>query len=287
VVTDSLIATATSAGGIVLGVESGAAIVATNLTVTGNAGGRGVDASIVDAGSVEVWNSISFGNGTNDYFGPGTGRHAHFTADPHFAAAARGDFHLRLDSAAIDAGLAGVPGGLGPADLDLGPRVRGDAVDIGAFEHRSARGRACEVRGFGPIPFVDRFAPVCACLRDDALRTSRCGGFAQPVFFDVVIPPVPGPVGEVEARIRPWELGSGDYQLAARLLHGSKVDPVEIVGPKSGRFHAGKELKVRLRFPTTEATATLRLAMRYRPDGEQELRETWFDVRIDPEPSQP
>lgn len=287
VVSDTLIADSESQGGIVLNTDDAAEIVVSNLTVSGNAGGGGFQAASLGSGTIEVWNSISFDNGTNDSFGPGTERHAHFTADPRFVAAARGDYHLRFDSPAIDAGLAGVPGGLGPADLDLGPRVRGAAVDAGAYEHRSASGPACEVRGFGPIPFVDRFAPVCACLRDDGLRTSRCGGFALPVFFDVVIPPPPGPFGEVEVRIRPWELGGGTYQLAAQLLHASKIDPVEIVGPKSGRFHAGKELKVRLRYLTTGTTATLRLAMRYRPDGEQELRETWFDVRIDPDDSQP
>ena len=284
---DSLIAESTTQGGIALGVEAGGAIVATNLTVADNAGGRGVEAWVVDGGSVEVWSSISFGNGTHDSFGPGTARVAHFTADPRFAAPTRGDYHLRLDSPAIDAGLAGVPGGLGPADLDLGPRVRGVAVDAGAYEHRPASGPACEVRGFGPVPFVDRFAPVCACLRDDGLRTSRCGGFAVPVFFDAVIPPVPGPSGEVEVRLRPWELGGGDYQLAAQLLHASKVDPVEIVGPKSGRIHPGKELRVRLRYVPTGSTATLRLAMRYRLDGESEPRETWLDLRVDPDGQQP
>lgn len=287
VLSDSLIADSESQAGIALSTHDAADIVVGNLTVSGNAGGPGIEASGAGSASIEVWNSISFGNGTNDQFAGGTERHAHFTADPHFVAAARGDYHLRLDSPAINAGLAGVPGGLGPADLDLGPRVRGAAVDAGAYEHHSARGPACEVRGFGPVPFVDRFAPVCACLRDDGLRTSRCGGFAQPMFFDVVIPPVPGPFGEVEVRIRPWELGGGNYQLAAQLLHASKIDPVEIVGPKSGKFHAGKELKVKLRYLTTGSTATLRLAMRYRPDGEQELRETWFDLRIDPDQPQP
>lgn len=287
VLSDSLIADSESQAGIVLNTHDAADIIVSNLTVSGNAGGPGIEASSLGTGTIEVWSSISFGNGSNDRFGTGTERHALFTADPRFVAAARGDYHLRLDSPAIDAGLAGVPGGLGPADLDLGPRVRGAAVDAGAYEHRSASGPACEVRGFGPIPFVDRFAPVCACLRDDGLRTSRCGGFAQPVFFDVVVPPVPGPFGEVEVRIRPWELAGGTYQLAGQLLHASKIDPVEIVGPKSGRFQPGKELKVKLRYLTPGTTATLRLAMRYRPDGEQELRETWFDVRIDPDQPQP
>lgn len=54
------------------------------------------------------------------------------TGDPGFVAA--GDAHLRADSLLIDSGIASPPGGLGLYDADGNTRVRGAAVDVGAFE---------------------------------------------------------------------------------------------------------------------------------------------------------
>ncbi|MCW2779510.1 MAG: hypothetical protein JWN17_3235, partial [Frankiales bacterium] len=55
-------------------------------------------------------------------------------ADPHFVDAVHGDYRLRGDSPARDAGTETARA---EGDLDLGGRLRrqGDAVDIGAYEH--------------------------------------------------------------------------------------------------------------------------------------------------------
>jgi hypothetical protein len=61
---------------------------------------------------------------------PGLGNQS---ADPLFANAAGGDFHLLAGSPAIDAG--GDPSGRAlPSDADGRPRLNGTAVDLGAFE---------------------------------------------------------------------------------------------------------------------------------------------------------
>lgn len=54
------------------------------------------------------------------------------TGDPGFIAA--GDAHLRSDSLLIDSGVSNPPGGSGLYDADGKTRVRGVAVDVGAFE---------------------------------------------------------------------------------------------------------------------------------------------------------
>lgn len=54
------------------------------------------------------------------------------TGDPRFVAA--GDAHLRSDSILIDSGLANPIGGSGTFDVEGAARVKGAAVDVGAFE---------------------------------------------------------------------------------------------------------------------------------------------------------
>lgn len=70
---------------------------------------------------------LVFGNGANDFVpGPGT-----VEADPAFVGA--GDFRLRADSPARDAGNTVLAADI-PFDLDGAARVVGAAVDIGAWE---------------------------------------------------------------------------------------------------------------------------------------------------------
>ena len=283
VVSDSLFANSGDAGGIALLAEAGAHLQATNLTVGGNAG-PGIEAGAEAGGSVRIWNSISFGNGGSDRFGPGAEVRAHFTADPFFFAPERGDFHLRLDSFAIDAGRPDPPGGLGAADLDLGPRVRGAAVDAGAYETDRRTTGACRIGRFGTLPFVDPTAPICACLRDEVLFATRCGGLGDVIFFDAHLPPVPPPgeIGLAKIQLHPWALDGALYRLTASVLEGEEERPAQVVGAKSGTFGL-KDEKATIRFEAPETAATLRLRVEYLPAGEQEKRESWLDLLLEPE----
>lgn len=55
--------------------------------------------------------------------------------DPRFVAAVNGNFRLLADSPAIDAGL-NQPWMTDATDLDGNPRITGNAVDLGAYEHQ-------------------------------------------------------------------------------------------------------------------------------------------------------
>jgi hypothetical protein len=106
-----------------------------NFTVVDHSG-DGVRANSTYA-KVSVFNTIAFRNGVDlaidgDAFGGSnlTG------VNPRFVNLAGGNYRLRSTSPAIDAGADVPPGGLGPLDLDRGPRIEGLGVDIGAYEFR-------------------------------------------------------------------------------------------------------------------------------------------------------
>lgn len=105
------------------------------------------------SGVTYVSNSVVWGNDptpeTADIYVSGSGIHltrVHYgsikgtpdsntspgTGDPGFVAI--GDAHLRPDSLLIDSGISNPTGGVGTYDADGKPRVRGVAVDVGAFE---------------------------------------------------------------------------------------------------------------------------------------------------------
>lgn len=64
----------------------------------------------------------------------GSGNDAHsLFIDPKFVNAAKGDFHVRPSSPAINAGSTGIPIS-GTQDMDGHTRVQGNAVNIGAYE---------------------------------------------------------------------------------------------------------------------------------------------------------
>jgi parallel beta-helix repeat protein len=89
-----------------------------------------------------VRNNISFGNAgssTQIYISPssnGSVSDHNLSIDPKWVNAARGDFHLRAGSPAIDAGeaLKDVPD-----DFERTPRPKGKACAIGAYEFRASR----------------------------------------------------------------------------------------------------------------------------------------------------
>ncbi|HEY6942614.1 choice-of-anchor Q domain-containing protein [Dokdonella sp.] len=88
---------------------------------------RGVIIGVAAGGDFANEHNLVFGNGTDDFTpGPGT-----VGADPSFVGT--GDFHLRADSPARDAGNTALAADI-PLDLDGSARVVGAAVDIGAWE---------------------------------------------------------------------------------------------------------------------------------------------------------
>jgi hypothetical protein len=105
-----------------------------NLTVVDNAV-DGIDMSQFGSATMTVYNSISYGNGT-DLRTSGT-VDAGFNLigiDPLFMNPAVYDFHLRIGSPAENAGTNTPPGGLGPTDFDGNPRIKNLIVDIGVYE---------------------------------------------------------------------------------------------------------------------------------------------------------
>jgi len=91
---------------------------------------------LVPNSTITLYNTIAYGNaGDLTTFGnPAQVGNNLISIDPHFVDAANGDFHIKADSAARDAGTATPPGGLGLFDLDGNPRTYGPKPDIGAYE---------------------------------------------------------------------------------------------------------------------------------------------------------
>jgi hypothetical protein len=87
------------------------------------------------SGSGFVFNTIAFGNAPEVVFGPAVATGANlFGVNPLFEPGSV--YKLSASSPARDIGSATPPGGLGPLDVDLRPRVFGPRVDIGAYEWR-------------------------------------------------------------------------------------------------------------------------------------------------------
>lgn len=107
-----------------------------NLTVAGNEG-AGIQA-LPTSGLLSLSNSIASGNQAAVELHPDVVQANNLLDVPAgFVDPITGNYRLRADSPALDAGTAAPAGGLGSTDLDGGPRVVGSAVDIGAFERGS------------------------------------------------------------------------------------------------------------------------------------------------------
>src|SRR5688500_8484509 len=285
------------AGGISLIARDGGILHANNLTVADNAA-QGIAAEIRREGTLGLANSISFGNGEADSIPPEVALDTHLTSDPLFVDAAAGDYGLRMDSPAIDAGI--VPSwGLGPLDLRGGPRVQGIAVDLGAYESEASSdggggsgGGPCRVRIHDPdplpVPFVPDWAPVCRCLRDTGLAALRCGGLGPGVFPELLVP-LPLVAGQpVQARwtLHPWSSDwSGEYRLQAALLVGQKVVPAAVKG-KGGKLDR-KDVHETIDLTLPFGPAILRTSLQVLVPGALEPVEVEMDVLLEPSAQDP
>ena len=293
-ISDSLAARG-AAGGISLIARDGGILRANNLTVAGNESHGIVAALFEEEATLAIANSISFGNGEPDSIDPEVALETHLASDPLFADAAGGNYRVRMDSPAIDAGM--VPAwGLGPRDLDGRARVQGSAVDLGAYE-REAEGREtgggpCELRAFGrlpmPEPFVPSWAPVCRCMRDVGLAALRCGGLERGIFPELVVP-LPLVAGQpIQARwtLHPWSSDwTGEYRLGASLLVGQKVTPAAVKG-KGGRLDR-KDVHETIDLVLPFAPAILRTSLQVRVPGAEEPVELEMDVLLEPAAQDP
>ncbi len=119
-----------------------------NLTVAGNEG-DGIRAFTAN-GPLTLSNSIASGNQNPVDLHPAVIQtHNLLDVPAGFIDPAAGDYRLRADSPALDAGTASPPGGLGAIDVEGGQRLVGAAVDIGAFERGSTTVFA---HGFEAVP---------------------------------------------------------------------------------------------------------------------------------------
>ena len=165
-----------SAGAAIGGaaLTSNGAIHVVNNTVSGNTAPIKAGLRISAGGTGDVSNNIFFGNSNSDLtldsstiavlnnaigaiagvMGPGSS--GNITSDPKFVGG--GNFHLRANSPAINAGNNAPPGLLSATDLDGSPRVSGGVVDMGAYEY-----------GFGGPCVADSSS---LCLNDGRFRVN-------------------------------------------------------------------------------------------------------------------
>ncbi len=134
-----------------------------NVTIAGNAPGTGrpgINYNPQTGGTMEVVNSIIYGNGSGDAFHvedpdtiqvtysdieggwPGTGN---IDAAPLFVDAGSGDYHLQVGSPCIDAGTA-----VSAPATDLEGTPRDATPDMGAYEWRFRIFLPLALRNFGP-----------------------------------------------------------------------------------------------------------------------------------------
>ncbi|MDA1222957.1 MAG: right-handed parallel beta-helix repeat-containing protein [Planctomycetota bacterium] len=126
-----------------------------NNLIAGSHGTALIEASRMPSTTPQMFHNLLYNDAGPilDRFGPiggVVGIQGNISADPLFVDAAYGDYHIRLDSPARDAGTQTVPGGLPASDFWGQPRIAGGPVfgqvDIGADEDNGIRpyGRGCD-----------------------------------------------------------------------------------------------------------------------------------------------
>ncbi len=126
-----------------------------NNLIAGSHGTALIEASRMPSTTPAMFSNLLFNDAGPilDRFGPIggiVGIQDNISADPLFVDAIYGDYHIRLDSPARDAGTQSVPGGLPATDFWGQPRIAGGPVfgqvDIGADEDNGIRpfGRGCD-----------------------------------------------------------------------------------------------------------------------------------------------
>ncbi len=140
-IANTLIAGGASEGLFLLSSQSAGVTRITNTTVADNLG-FGVRAEALVFGEAIVENSILSGNGSGQSQAPVsplgtlTISNSITQADPGFTDRAAGDYSLRADSPAVDAGNS--TAAFGDFDLVGGARIVGAAIDLGALEFQNA-----------------------------------------------------------------------------------------------------------------------------------------------------
>ena len=140
--TDSLVA-----GGFDVGVSAwsnqSGRLELINSTIVDHAGAGLLTRVFENSGSLIVGNTILRNNAGGEQLDPATVLVSNLIGiDPEFVNAATGDYRLREDSPARDAGSNSIAG-LGATDLDGKPRVLAGSVDIGAYEFESGSTVPC------------------------------------------------------------------------------------------------------------------------------------------------
>jgi hypothetical protein len=122
-----------SASGMALQVAAGGTFLADGVTVASHAG-RSVSTSSDGSGVFLLANSLLASNGQNAAVGPAIVLDQVLETNvPGFVDPANGNYHLQQGSPAANAGVAAY-NDRGEVDLSKAPRVKGPAVDLGAFE---------------------------------------------------------------------------------------------------------------------------------------------------------
>lgn len=124
-------------------------------------------------------------------------------------------------------------------------------------------------------------APVCKCLRDDALRSQRCT-FNFPDFFATVRLPAPAYAGQpVDPE---WTiLPTGDpaeFWMKSEMYVGGKWIPVAQKGKLDGKFTEGKTNTIRTSWTMPSTPTMLRTRLFHLPKGAKQATESTMTTMV-------
>lgn len=189
---------------------------------------------------------------------------------PSFTVTERGDeviieiatFGVRLVVEAEAQGVAVAGTTSAPLVIDV-PRLRRDRAFL---PMPAPLARFCRAGGGGSGPAAD--APICACFRDEVLRSQRCRFTFADVLTDAVLPAAlrEGEVGDAAWTFRPAAEKGGVYQLVTTMFGKGGWVPVD-QGKVEGKYVAGDVIKGHARFTAPDRPTILRTELRRWPEG--------------------